>query len=246
MHDIRVAITGGAGGLGGRAARHLASRGARVAPLDLPSAGLAALGAELGAPDGGVDVRDKASVRAAFDRIAAAWGGLDALVVTAGIQLHGQDGPVGDVPIDVWDRTLAVNLTGAFLTVKHALPLLAPQPSSSIVLVGSPTGLTMSGAGYAAYAASKAGMMSLGRTVAADYAAHGVRANVVVPGTMRTPLITTLLDEAAARDELLAGTPLGRLGEPGDLDGIIEWLVSPSSAFATGAFFAVDGGLTAR
>jgi dihydroanticapsin dehydrogenase len=139
-----------------------------------------------------------------------------------------------------------VNLTGAFLCVKHALPLLTRQSSSSIVLVGSPTGLTMSGAGYAAYAASKAGMMSLGRTVAADYAAQGVRANVVVPGTMRTPLITPLLDDPATRDALLEGTPLGRLGDPGDLDGIIEWLVSPASSFATGAFFAVDGGLTAR
>jgi NAD(P)-dependent dehydrogenase (short-subunit alcohol dehydrogenase family) len=246
MLDARVAITGGAGGLGGRAARHLAAQGARVAPLDLPSDGLAALTAELGAPDGAVDVRDENSVRDAFARIADAWGGLDALVVAAGIQLIGSDAPAGEVPIDVWDRTLAVNLTGAFLCVKHALPLLAAQPSSSIVLIGSPTGLTMSGAGGAAYAASKAGMMSLGRTVAADYAHAGVRANVVVPGTMRTPLIADLLADDATHRALLAGLPIGRLGEPEDLDGVIEWLVSPSSAFATGAFFAVDGGLTAR
>jgi NAD(P)-dependent dehydrogenase (short-subunit alcohol dehydrogenase family) len=117
---------------------------------------------------------------------------------------------------------------------------------SSVVLIGSPTGLTMSGAGYSAYAASKAGMMALARVVAADYAGDGVRANVVVPGTMRTPLIEPLLADPARREELLAGLPIGRLGEPDDLVGIVRWLVSDASSFATGGFFPVDGGITAR
>ncbi len=104
----------------------------------------------------------------------------------------------------------------------------------------------MCGGGCAAYAASKAGMMSLARTVAADYAADGVRANVIVPGTTRTPLIAELLDDPATHAELLSGTPLGRLGAPDDLDGIALFLASDESRFATGATFSVDGGLTQR
>ena len=246
MAELRVAITGATGGIGGRAARHLAAGGARVAPIDLPSARLDALAEELGAPVVAADVRDEGSVSRAFAKLAEAWGGLDALVVTAGIQLHGEDGPAADVPLEVWDRTIAVNLTGAFLSVKHGLPLLTAQESSSIVLVGSPTGITMSGAGYTAYSASKAGMMALARIVAVDYAAQGVRANVVVPGPMRTPLISTLLADETTRSGLVSGTPIGRLGEPEDLDGIIEWLVSPASSFATGGVFPVDGGMTVR
>jgi dihydroanticapsin dehydrogenase len=89
-------------------------------------------------------------------------------------------------------------------------------------------------------------MMSMARIVAADYARHGVRANVVVPGTMRTPLIEPLLSDPAKHQALLDASPIGRLGEPADVVGVVRWLVSDESSFATGGFYAVDGGLTAR
>jgi len=146
----------------------------------------------------------------------------------------------------VWNRTLAVNLTGAFLTIKHTIPLLRAAANGSLILCGSPTGLTMSGGGYAAYSASKAGMMSLARTVAADYAADGIRANIIVPGTTRTPLIAALLEDPARRAALLAGTPIGRLGTSEDLTGIAVYLASDESRYATAATFTVDGGLTQR
>jgi NAD(P)-dependent dehydrogenase (short-subunit alcohol dehydrogenase family) len=240
----QVAVTGGAGGLGGAVAADLAEAGAVVYSLDLPQAlDRAGRAAVHGVP---VDISDEVEVVRAFREVEAATGGLDALVVASGIQLHGRDGRIGDVSREVWEETQRVNLTGTFLAVKHAIRLMVRRDRSSLVLIGSPTGLTMSGSGYSAYAASKAGMMGLARIVAADYASDGVRANVVVPGTMRTPLIEPLLADPARRDELLAGLPIGRLGEPDDLVGIVRWLVSDASGFATGGFFPVDGGLTAR
>jgi dihydroanticapsin dehydrogenase len=104
----------------------------------------------------------------------------------------------------------------------------------------------MSGAGNTAYGASKAGMMALARIVAADYANQGVRANIIVPGTTRTPLIEALLADPDIHAELLAGAPIGRIGTPQDLTGIAVFLASDESQYATGATFAVDGGLTIR
>jgi len=241
-------VTGAAGGIGSAAARSFAAEGAVVGLVDRPSQKLTDLALELG--DSAMvlpaDVVREDDVAAAMSRWSRANGHADFLYVCAGKQLHGQDGPVGEVSLAVWQATLAVNLTGAFLCVKHGIELLCAAPSGSLVLCGSPTGMNMSGAGYAAYSASKAGMMSLARTVAADYAARGVRANVIVPGTTNTPLIATLIADPAIEASLLAGVPIGRLGTPEDLTGIAVFLVSDESRYATGATFCVDGGLTQR
>jgi NAD(P)-dependent dehydrogenase (short-subunit alcohol dehydrogenase family) len=241
-------VTGGAGGIGSAAALAFAAEGATVGLLDRDPAALQAVADKLGGR--GIvlpaDVTDEDSVRAAVARWRRDFGHADFAYVCAGQQLHGQDGPAGDVSLDVWNRTMAVNLTGAFLTVKHVIPLLAAAPAGSLIMCGSPTGLTMAGRGYAAYAASKAGMMSLARTVAADYAPVGIRANVIVPGTTQTPLISALLDDDATREALLSGTPLGRLGTSEDLAGIAVYLASDESRYATAATFCVDGGLTQR
>jgi NAD(P)-dependent dehydrogenase (short-subunit alcohol dehydrogenase family) len=238
-------VTGAAGGIGIAAVRAFVAEGATVGLVDVPGERLDRLAAELG--DAAVplpaDVRDESEVSAAMRR----WGNrADFLYVCAGRQLHGQDGPVGEVSLDTWRETIEVNLTGAFLAVKHGIEPLCASGSGSLVLCGSPTGMTMCGAGYTAYAASKAGMMSLARTVAIDYSARGVRANVIVPGSTATPLIEELLNDPAQRDALVAGTPMGRLGAPEDLVGIAVYLVSDESRYATGATFCVDGGLTQR
>ncbi|GAA3452282.1 SDR family NAD(P)-dependent oxidoreductase [Dactylosporangium matsuzakiense] len=241
-------ITGAAGGIGAAAARAFVAEGAVVGLLDRPGRALDALAAELGPAAVALpaDVTGEASVAAAF----AAWAGAheraDFVYVCAGQQLHDVDGRAGDVSLDTWERTIAVNLTGAFLTVKHALPALCAAPSGSLILCGSPTGLSMSGGGNTAYGASKAGMMALARIVAADYAAEGVRANIIVPGTTRTPLIEPLLADPQVHAALLAGAPIGRLGTPADLTGIAVFLAGDESRYATGATFAVDGGLTVR
>jgi NAD(P)-dependent dehydrogenase (short-subunit alcohol dehydrogenase family) len=241
-------VVGAAGGIGSAAARAFATEGATVGLLDraLPAVQrLAAELGELGVPIG-CDVTDEAAVAAAFAEWEQRFSRADFVYVCAGVQLHGRDGPAAAVPLEVWQQTIAVNLTGAFLAVKHALPLLEASGRGSLILCGSPTGLTMCGAGYTAYAASKAGMMALARCVAADYAAAGIRANVVVPGTTQTELISELLDDEGTRAALLAGTPMGRLGAPEDLTGIAVYLASDESCYATAATFAVDGGLTQR
>ena len=104
----------------------------------------------------------------------------------------------------------------------------------------------MEGAGYTAYGASKAGMMGLSRIIAADYKDKGIRSNVVVPGSMITPLIEKILQDPEKSKGLIDRTPLGRMGKPSDLVGLVNWLVSEQSSFATGASYAVDGGMTAR
>lgn len=241
-------VTGAAGGIGSAAARAFAAEGAVVGLVDRPSQMLTDLALELGdsALVLSADVVREEEVATAMSRWSRAHGHADFLYVCAGQQLHGQDGPVGEVSLGVWQATLAVNLTGAFLCVKHCIELLCAAPSGSLVLCGSPTGMTLSGAGYAAYSASKAGMMSLARTAAADYATRGVRANVIVPGTINTPLISGLIADAAIEAALLAGIPIGRLGTPEDLVGIAVYLVSDESRYATGATFCVDGGMTRR
>jgi NAD(P)-dependent dehydrogenase (short-subunit alcohol dehydrogenase family) len=221
------------------------AEGAHVGLIDRPGVALEKLAAELAGSVTALptDVTSEAEVSAAF----ALWNQrADFVYVCAGQQLHDVDGPIAEVTLETWERTMAVNLTGAFLTVKHAMGPLCAAPSGSLILCGSPTGLTMSGAGNTAYGASKAGMMALARIVAADYAAQGVRANVIVPGTTQTPLIEPLLEDEPTRAALLAGTPLGRLGTPDDLTGLAVFLASDESRFATAATFAVDGGLTQR
>jgi NAD(P)-dependent dehydrogenase (short-subunit alcohol dehydrogenase family) len=241
-------VTGGAGGIGSAAAQAFAAEGATVGLIDRDPAALGTVADRLAGRGVALpaDVTDEDSVQAAAAEWGRQHGHADFVYICAGQQLHGQDGPAAQVSLDVWQQTMAVNLTGAFLTVKHTIPLLRAAAAGSLILCGSPTGLTMSGGGYAAYAASKAGMMSLARTVAADYAKDGIRANVIVPGTTQTPLITALLDDDSTRAALLSGTPIGRLGTPEDLTGIAVYLASDESRYATAATFCVDGGLTQR
>ena len=241
-------ITGAAGGIASAAARAFVAEGAKVGLIDRPETALDQLAAQLGHAAIALpcDVRDEAQVHAAMARFGTLHGRADFLYVCAGRQLHGADGPVAEVTLETWQETMAVNLTGAFLTVKHGIGLLCAAGSGSLLLCGSPTGLSMAGAGYTAYSASKAGMMSLARTVAADYAARGVRANVIVPGTTVTPLIDSLLADPPTQSELIAGAPIGRLGTPEELTGIAVFLASNESRYATGATFCVDGGMTQR
>lgn len=236
LAGYQVAVTGGSGGIGSALIAGLLEAGVNVYNLDRT------------APTHNaskyieVDLTSQVSVKAAFSQIAK----LDALIVCAGIQLVGDDSKIADVTLDTWQKTVDVNMTGAFLSVKYAIPALIKSGHGSVILIGSPTGMTMEGAGYTAYGASKAGMMGLSRIIAADYKEQGIRCNVVVPGTMSTPLIQKIWDDPRKGPDLIRRTPLGRMGDPSDLVGIVNWLVSTQSSFATGASYAVDGGMTAR
>jgi len=244
----RIVITGAAGGIGGAAARRFITEGATVGLLDRPGPALSDLERDLGESAFALpcDLTDEQSVISAFAVCAATDPRLDVLYCCAAIQPHAEDGPVESVSLATFQRVLTVNVTGTFLAAKYAMPLLRRSPSASVIVCGSPTGLTMAGGGCDAYATSKGAVHALARAMAADHARDGVRVNILIPGTTRTPLITSLLDDEAIHAELLRGTPLGRLGTPEDTTGMAVFLASDESAFATAATFTVDGGLTQR
>ena len=236
LKGYNVVITGGSGGIGSALVSGLIAAGANVHNLDIQDA------PKPEATFYKTDLTSEASVKEALSTIEK----IDALIVCAGVQLVGQDSKIGDVALETWQKTVDINMTGAFLSVKHAIPGLIKSGRGSVILIGSPTAISMEGAGYTAYGASKAGMMGLSRIIAADYKDKGIRSNVVVPGSMITPLIEKILQDPEKSKGLIDRTPLGRMGKPSDLVGLVNWLVSEQSSFATGASYAVDGGMTAR
>src|SRR5699024_5739740 len=135
-------------------------------------------------------------------------------------------------------------LTGTFLTVKHGVRTLLARGGGSIICTGSPTGLNGEGADFTAYSSTKGGIHSMVRATAKAYAAEGIRVNTVVPGYTETSLVTTIADDPGARAGVVGRTPLGRPGAPEDVPGIMVHLARDEAAFATGAIFRVDGGMT--
>jgi NAD(P)-dependent dehydrogenase (short-subunit alcohol dehydrogenase family) len=193
------------------------------------------------------DVTDEAQVIMAFEEVRRRHGRLDVLYTCAAVQLIGEDRPIHELPLEVWERTQAVNVRGAFLTCKHAARLMIESGArGSILTTGSPTGERMVGAGFTVYSASKAGVMGLTRVMAADLAEHGIRVNGVVPGSVVTELTASPYADPATAEQLRQLHPIGRVGKPEDLIGIAVFLASDESSFATGSQFFVDGGLCAR
>jgi NAD(P)-dependent dehydrogenase (short-subunit alcohol dehydrogenase family) len=249
----RVAVvTGGASGIGLAAARGLLEAGASVtivgnveAEVDAAVEALSQLGPAI---DGVVaDVTDTTALAAAIDQAAVEGGGLDILVTAAGIQRYGD---VIETTEEEWDRVIAVNLTGAFLAAKHAMPYLRASGHGSIVMVSSVQAFVAQG-GAAAYVTSKGAINSLVRSLAVDEARHGVRANSVCPGSVDTPMLRAsaaqFSDDAAGAQKLIdqwgSLHPMGRVARPQEVGDAIVFLASDRSSFITGAALPVDGGL---
>jgi 2-keto-3-deoxy-L-fuconate dehydrogenase len=235
---LRAIVTGGASGIGLATARLLASRGAQVACLDLRIDGLPAPLAGFVA-----DVTDDAAVRAAVAGAADRFGGLDIVVNNAGI---GAVGTVADNPDAEWHRVLDVNVVGMVRVTRAALPYLRSSAHAAIVNTCS----IVATAGIpqrALYSAAKGAVLSLTRAMAADHVGDGIRVTCVNPGTVDTPWVRRLLDQAADPAAELAALqarqPTGRLVSPEEVAHAIAYLASPSSQATTGIDLAVDGGM---
>ncbi len=243
------AITGAASGIARGAAEAFVAEGATVYLIDRNEIGLSQAASALG--DRAIplicDVTSEESVESTFSQIRKQQDRFDVLYTCAAVQLVGEDAPVHELDVDVWDRTHSVNLRGVFLSCKHgARTMIAAGNGGSIINCGSPTGLTMCGAGWHAYSSSKAGVMGLTRVMAADLAQYNIRVNGIVPGTIATTLTQRLVDDPESLAYLLSLHPIGRIGTPKDMAGIAVFLASDESSFATGAHFSVDGGISVR
>lgn len=238
-------VTGAGSGIGAGVAERFLAEGARVVVTDRDvDAARRVAGDREAALAVALDVADETSVADGFAAAAAAGFAPDVVVANAGVQLFGQDAQVADLDLEVWQRTIAVNLTGTFLTLKHGVRALLAGGGGSIVLTGSPTGLNGEGQDFTAYSSSKAGMHGMARAVAKAYAGRGIRVNTVVPGYTETPLVSAISGDPEDRAAIVSRIPLGRPGTPADVEGIMVYLASDESAYATGAIFRVDGGMT--
>ena len=243
----RAIITGAGSGMGRAAARRFHAEGASVALIDLDAPALDALVAELEGGDDVLalpaDVRDEPAIEAAVGSAVEAFGGLDIVVGNAGVQLAGQDDQADRLSLEVWKRTVDINLTGMFLICKHGIRALLANGGGTVVCTASPTGLYGCAAGYDAYSASKAGVYGLIRVMAADYA-PGIRINGVIPGYSDTAMTSWVTP--ADKEALLRTIPMGRAGTAEEVASVMLFLASDEASYVTGAVWTVDGGLTAR
>jgi len=222
----RVAVvTGGGRGIGRCVAEALAANGARVAALDLTPPDLPGiLGVE-------ADVSDEAAVDAAFAEVERQLGAPSVLVLNAGIMPLV---PLEETSTELWERTLAINLTGAFFAARRALPGMRALGYGRVIGVGAAAGKS-GGARSAAYAASKAGLMILVKSIAVEYAKDGITANIVAPALIDTGLL------GGARD-LAARVPVGRLGTPEEVAALVVFLASGEAGYITGEVVDINGG----
>ena len=233
----RALVTGAGSGIGEAVARKLHAEGAHVVLADVRADPVQAIADELG--DGAtavrLDVRDEAEVRA----VAA---DLDVLANVAGI---GSTTTAPDTPLDVWEDVFAVNARGTFLCCRHAIPGMVERGGGAIVNMASVAGL-IGLRNRAAYCASKGAVIALTRALAVDHVGAGVRVNAVCPGTVDSPWVRRLVEEAGdSLDALRARQPMGRLGAPDEIAEAVAYLASADAAFVTGTAFVIDGGLTA-
>jgi len=227
-------VTGGANGIGLATARVLTQSGALVWIFDLENERPAEVAASLGADACPVDVTEPASLEAAFSQS----GPPDIVVANAGTSEEAEFTATSE---RVWDRTLAVNLSGVFHTVRIAASLMKPRRTGSIVLTAS-TNSYDGEAGFAAYNASKAGLLGILHTAANELGPYGIRVNAVCPGLIRTRLTEHWFSDAQIIKPYFRHIALGRGGEPEDVAHAIAFLASDLASYITGAALLVDGG----
>lgn len=260
LEGKRTLITGAGSGLGRGSAMRFAEQGAAVACVDRDFAAAESVAKEINGAGGRalpieVDVSDEASVAESFAQTTEAFGGVDVIYANAGIPGVGTG---ADTTIELWDRVIAVMLTGVFLTDKYALRQMLAQGTGGSIINQASVGGIIGVAGIAPYAAAKAGVIGLTRQLACDYGPESIRVNAICPGTVPTPLVRQSYAERGGYgvntgesvEETLAMQarlrfPLGRLGREIDIADAAVFLASDESTWITGVALPVDGGQTA-
>lgn len=248
-----VIVTGGASGIGRAICRGFAQAGARVLCADLNRSAGEALAAESAALAGEIafceaDVSTSAGAQAVVNEAVQRWAGLDILCNNVGIQPRAAYLPAHELPEEMWDRILAVNLKSAFLMTKYSIPHLRRRGGGVIVNTASVQGL-QSAKEVSAYAASKGGILSLTRQLALEYAADNIRVLAVNPGSVDTPLLRETVDAEPSAEmiaEWAKPHPLGRIAQPEEIASVVLFLASDGASFMTGESVCVDGGMMAK
>ncbi len=249
LRDKVAVITGGGGGIGGATCKRFAEEGARVAVLDRNLAAAQAAADAIIAAGGtakacACDITDRAGVDAAIASVEGTLGPIDILVNNAGWDVFK---PFIKTEPGDWDRLIAINLTGA-LHMHHAvLPGMAERKTGRIINISSDAARVGS-SGEAVYAACKGGLIAFSKTIAREHARHNITVNVVCPGPTDTALFADYKEGAGNPEKLVEAfrraIPLGRIGEPSDLPGMIAFFASDDAAYITGQVVSVSGGLT--
>lgn len=239
-----VAITGAASGIGAVAAREFAAQGARVALVDIARADAEALADELVAAGHAArfvhcDISNEASVQAAIAEVSAAFGGLDVLVNCAGGYTKMLN--IEQMPVQEFDKVIALNLRGTFLMCKAAIPPLKASKAGRIINIASISGRTVHATSSPAYGAAKAGVIQLTRFLAWELGPHNITANSIAPITTLTPRVAALRTPEQV-EQMAATIPLRRLAEPIDHVNAMLWLASDAASYINGVSLDVNGG----
>jgi meso-butanediol dehydrogenase/(S,S)-butanediol dehydrogenase/diacetyl reductase len=242
-------ITGAGSGIGAACAQRLAAEGAKVAVVDISGKDAERVASRINEAGGEAmplvaDVTQSAQVQAAVDETVRAYGHLDILHANAGITPSLV--PVGDCPEESWRRVLDVNLTGVFLCMKAALPVMRKQKKGVLLATASMAGITSSPAGIE-YNVSKTGVIMLMRHIAHVYGPDGIRSVAICPGWVDTPFLEPLWDAfgGPSRNILRQSSPLGRFATPEDVAASVAFLASDEASFISGTAFMIDGATSA-
>lgn len=239
-------VTGAAGDIGAATALAFAAAGASVVVTDRRADALQEVAERVRATGAGVlahacDQTDPEAVAGLFAAIQAATGRLDAAFINAG---YGRYGPLIDLPFDQWRKHVDVNLNGGFLMAQGAARLMREAGRGGAIAMNASTAATHICDLLGAYAASKAGVRMLAKSLASELGVWRIRVNLILPGVIETAMTKSLIDDPAVRADALANTPVGRLGKPEDIARLAVFLCSEAAGYVTGAEVMIDGGQT--